>query len=42
MPNIKRIYLLPEAEIADVYARPDFNQYEKELYLRLIRMNQKS
>ena len=35
MPSIKRIYLLSETEIADVYARPDFNQCEKELYFTL-------
>ncbi|MEI6553446.1 MAG: DUF4158 domain-containing protein, partial [bacterium] len=35
MPSIKRIYLLSEAEIVDVYARPDFNQCEKELYFTL-------
>jgi len=35
MPSIKRIYLLSETEIADVYFRPDFNQCEKELYFTL-------
>ena len=35
MTNLKRIYLLPEAEIADLYARPIFNQYEQQLYFEL-------
>jgi TnpA family transposase len=35
MPNLKRIYLLPEAEIADLYARPVFNQNEQQLYFEL-------
>ncbi len=32
MTNIKRLYLLSEAEIADLYERPDFNSAERELY----------
>jgi len=35
MTNLKRIYLLPEAEIADLYARPIFNQKEQQLYFDL-------
>ena len=35
MTNLKRIYLLPEAEIADLYARPIFNQNEQQLYFDL-------
>ena len=35
MMNLKRIYLLPEAEIADLYARPFFNQNEQQLYFDL-------
>jgi hypothetical protein len=35
MTNLKRIYLLPEAEIADLYARPIFNQNEQQLYFEL-------
>jgi len=35
MMNLKRIYLLPEAEIADLYARPIFNQNEQQLYFDL-------
>jgi hypothetical protein len=35
MTNLKRIYLLHEAEIADLYARPDFNQNEQQLYFEL-------
>jgi TnpA family transposase len=35
MTNLKRIYLLPEAEIADLYARPIFNQNEQRLYFEL-------
>ena len=34
-PNIKRIHLLSEAEIADLYARPDFNHSEKKIYFTL-------
>ena len=37
MTNLKRIYLLPEAEIADLYARPIFNQNEQQLYFDLNR-----
>ncbi len=35
MTNLKRIYLLPEAEVADLYARPVFNQNEQQLYFEL-------
>ncbi len=35
MTSLKRIYLLPEAEIADLYARPVFNQNEQQLYFEL-------
>jgi len=35
MTNLKRIYLLPEAEIADLYARPIFNPSEQQLYFEL-------
>lgn len=35
MTNLKRIYLLPESEIADLYARPIFNQNEQQLYFDL-------
>lgn len=33
--NTKRITLLSEIEITDLYSRPDFNQHEKELYFTL-------
>jgi hypothetical protein len=35
MTTLKRIHLLSEAEIADVYARPDFNAQEQALYFTL-------
>jgi Domain of unknown function (DUF4158) len=35
MTNLKRLYLLPEAEIADLYARPVFNENEQQLYFEL-------
>ena len=35
MTNLKRIYLLSEAEIADLYARPDFNSDERKLYFAM-------
>lgn len=35
MTNLKRISLLPEAEIVDLYARPVFNQNEQQLYFDL-------
>ncbi|MBA2650280.1 MAG: DUF4158 domain-containing protein [Legionella sp.] len=35
MTNLKRIYLLPEAEIVDLYARPIFNHNEQKLYFDL-------
>jgi TnpA family transposase len=37
MTNLKRIYLLPEAEISNLYARPIFNQNEQRLYFELTR-----
>lgn len=35
MSNTKRLYLLSEAEIADLYALPDFMLAEKALYFTL-------
>ena len=35
MTNIKRLYILSEAEIADIYLRPDFNSHERELYFAM-------
>ena len=35
MSNLKRIYLLSEAEIEELYARPIFAQKEQELYFEL-------
>lgn len=35
MPNINRLYLLSEAEITELYARPDFNSTERALYFTL-------
>ncbi len=35
MNNLKRPYLLPEAEIADLYARPIFNHNEQLLYFEM-------
>ena len=35
MTNIKRLSLLPDAEITDLYARPDFNTNERELYFTM-------
>lgn len=35
MNNIKRICLLSEAEINDLYARPDFNDDERKLYFAI-------
>jgi hypothetical protein len=35
MNNIKRLYILSEAEIADLYSRPDFNANERELYFNM-------
>lgn len=35
MANIKRISLLSETEINDLYARPDFNQHERTLYFSI-------
>ena len=35
MTNIKRLYLLSESEVEDLYARPDFNSDERELYFEM-------
>lgn len=35
MANLKRIYLLSEAEIGELYCRPIFNQEERRLYFDL-------
>lgn len=35
MSNLKRLYLLSDAEIDELYARPIFNQEERELYFDL-------
>ena len=35
MTNLKRLYLLSEAEIDELYARPIFNQEERVLYFDL-------
>lgn len=35
MTNLKRLYLLPEAEISDLYERPVFNQNEQLLYFKM-------
>lgn len=35
MTNIKRISLLSEAEINDLYSRPDFNHHERKLYFTI-------
>lgn len=35
MANIKRINLLSNVEVIDLYARPDFNDDERELYFTL-------
>jgi TnpA family transposase len=35
MPETKRLQLLPDAEINDLYARPAFNAKERELYFEL-------
>lgn len=35
MATLKRIYLLSESEISDLYARPDFNSDERELYFSM-------
>jgi hypothetical protein len=37
MDNLKRLSLLSEAEIADLYARPAFNQNEQDLYFEMTR-----
>jgi TnpA family transposase len=38
MTNIKRLYLLSESEIENLYARPDFNSDERELYFSMDQM----
>lgn len=35
MSNLKRLYLLSEAEISDLYARPVFNRDEQQLYFEM-------
>jgi TnpA family transposase len=35
MHNLNRLYLLPDAEIADLYARPIFNKNEQHLYFSM-------
>ncbi len=35
MHNLNRLYLLPDAEIADLYARPIFNKNEQLLYFEM-------
>jgi hypothetical protein len=35
MNKLKRLSLLPEPEIADLYARPIFNQNEQRLYFEM-------
>ena len=35
MTNIKRLYLLSESEVENLYARPDFNSAEQELYFSM-------
>jgi len=35
MTNIKRLYILSEAEIADLYSLPDFNTEERALYFEM-------
>lgn len=35
MTHLKRLYLLPDAEITNLYARPDFNADERKLYFSL-------
>ncbi len=37
MRNINRLYLLPDAEIMDLYARPIFNNNEQILYFTMSR-----
>ena len=37
MSNLKRIYLLSEAEIEELYARPFFTQEEQALYFGFCR-----
>ena len=35
MTNLKRFYLLPEAEVTDLYERPNFNKNEQQLYFEM-------
>ena len=35
MTNLKRLYLLPEVEIKDLYERPNFNKNEQLLYFEM-------
>jgi len=35
MHSINRLYLLPDAEIAELYARPVFNKNERLLYFTM-------
>ena len=35
MTSLKRLYLLSKAEIDDLYARPEFNTDEREIYFTL-------
>jgi hypothetical protein len=35
MNTLKRLYLLPDAEIAELYARPVFNKNEQQLYFEM-------
>ncbi|PHM25074.1 transposase [Xenorhabdus budapestensis] len=35
MENIKRIHLLSSTEIEELYARPEFNVHEQNLYFSL-------
>lgn len=35
MNTLKRLYLLPDAEIAELYARPIFNKNEQQLYFEM-------
>jgi TnpA family transposase len=40
MENIKRINLLSDAELTDLYVRPEFNNIEQELYFTLTQQEQ--
>jgi hypothetical protein len=35
LPHLKRLYLLPKAEIDNLYARPTFNTDEQEIYFTM-------